>query len=145
MLNNIQIYTKNCVKNLQNTKICNFPAMNDVTSRFLIIYEYLKEAKVVSNIKSFATELNISTSLVTEICKKRTNAGMVPISNLLARYKDIDANWLLTGEGSMLKSSGSTEANINYKELAEARLEIIALKDEKIEWLNKELKKKKDL
>lgn len=145
MVNNVQIYTKNCIKNLQNTKICNFLAMNDVTSRFLMTYEYLKEAKVVSNIKSFAAELNISTSLVTEICKKRTNAGMVPISNLLARYKDIDANWLLTGEGSMLKRSGSPEVNINYKELAEARLEIINLKDEKIEWLNKELKKKKGL
>lgn len=119
--------------------------MNDVTSRFLVVYEYLKEAKIVSNIKNFALEINISTSLVTEICKKRTNAGMVPISNLLARYKDIDANWLLTGEGSMLKRSGSPEVNINYKELAEARLEIINLKDEKIEWLNKELKKKKGL
>ncbi|MDQ6529823.1 hypothetical protein [Flavobacterium sp. LHD-85] len=119
--------------------------MNDVTSRFLIIYEYLKETKIVSNTKHFATELNISTSLITEICKKRSNVGMVPISNLLARYKDIDANWLLTGEGSMLKSSSITETNINYKELAEARLEIITLKDEKIEWLSKELKELKNL
>ncbi|UUF14468.1 MULTISPECIES: hypothetical protein [Flavobacterium] len=123
--------------------------MNDVTSRFLATYEYLKEAKVVSNIKNFATELNISTSLITEICKKRSNAGMVPISNLLMKYKDIDANWLLTGEGSMIKNR-NTSVNINYKELAEARHEInelkdelIKLKDEKIEWLNKELKELK--
>ncbi|CAC9975698.1 hypothetical protein [Flavobacterium panici] len=112
--------------------------MNDATSRFLDVYEYLKAKKIIKNSREFANELNISTSLFTEISKKRTNAGMVPIQNLLIKYKDIDANWLLTGEGSMLKNN-SIETNINYKELAEARLEIIELKDEKIEWLNKEL------
>lgn len=125
--------------------------MNDVTSRFLDVYEYLKTKKIIANSRNFANELNISTSLFTEISKKRTNAGMIPIQNLLKKFQDIDANWLLTGEGSMLKNS-SIEININYKELAEARLEIITLKDEinelkdeKIEWLSKELKKKKDL
>ncbi|SEO39693.1 hypothetical protein SAMN05444671_3337 [Flavobacterium sp. CF108] len=118
--------------------------MNDATSRFLDVYEYLKTKKIVKNSRDFANELNISTSLFTEISKKRTNAGMIPIQNLIKKYKDIDANWLLTGEGSMIKNS-SIEININYKELAEARLEIISLKDEKIEWLNKELKKKKGL
>jgi hypothetical protein len=118
--------------------------MNDVTSRFIDVYEYLKIKKIVANSKNFANELNISTSLFTEISKKRTNAGMVPIQNLLIKFNDIDANWLLTGSGSMLKNN-SIEININYKELAEARLEIINLKDEKIEWLTKELERMKDL
>ncbi|WP_255669555.1 hypothetical protein [Flavobacterium soyae] len=44
----------------------------------------------------------------------------------------------------MLKNN-TVEININYKELAEARLEIIDLKNEKIEWLNKEIKELKGL
>ena len=119
--------------------------MNDITSRFLDVYKYLMENKIVVNPKNFAQEINVSTSLITEICKIRTNAGITPIQNLLIKYKYIDANWLLTGEGSMLREGGNTETNTDYKELAEARLKIIELKDEKIEWLNKELKKKKDL
>jgi hypothetical protein len=138
--------------------------MNDVTIRFLGVYEYLKEQKIVLNPKNFAKELSVSTSLITEICKIRTNAGITPIQNLVTRYKEIDANWLLTGEGSMLKNSDSNntsdsnnsstsiteksigmETNTNYKELAEARLEIIDLKNEKIEWLTTEIKKLRGL
>lgn len=118
--------------------------MNDVTSRFLSIYTYLKTHNFVSNPKSFAAEINVSSSLITEICKTRTNAGITPIQNLINKYPNIDANWLLTGEGSMLKIDG-IKTNIDYKELAEARFEIIELKNEKIEWLEKEIEKLKDL
>ncbi|MBF4518092.1 hypothetical protein IRZ71_17135 [Flavobacterium sp. ANB] len=118
--------------------------MNDLTVRFLDAYEYLKFKKIVTGTKDFANKLNISTSLVTEICKKRTNAGITPIQNLVNTYPEIDANWLLTGKGSMLRNS-SIEVNINYKELAEARLEIIDLKEEKIERLNKEIEGLKNL
>lgn len=77
--------------------------MNDITIRFLDTYEYLKKNNIVYTPKGFANEINVSTSLITEICKKRTNAGITPIQNLLNRFDDIDGNWLLTGKGSMLK------------------------------------------
>ncbi len=112
--------------------------MNDITSRFLDVYKYLIENKIVRSLKAFAQEIDVSTSLITEICKMRTNAGITPIQNLLQKYSDIDANWLLTGEGSMLKAAND-ETNSNYKELAEARLEIIEMKNEKIKSLNKEI------
>lgn len=117
--------------------------MNDVTVRFIAIYDYFLQEKIISNSKNFAKELSISSSLFTEICKMRTNAGITPIQNLLNRYKDIDANWLLTGDGSMLKANNK-EINLNYKELAEARLEIIDLKSEIIELLKKEITELKD-
>jgi hypothetical protein len=116
--------------------------MNDITIRFLDAYEYLKREKVVQNPKTFAQELGVSSSLITEICKMRTNAGITPVQNLIKRFTDIDANWLLTGEGSMLKKQ-STDTHIDFKELAEARLEIIEMKNEKITNLNKELEKLK--
>lgn len=139
MLNTMQIYTENCIIILTNEKICNFFLMNDITSRFLDVYKYLMENKIVASPKAFAQEIDVSTSLITEICKMRTNAGITPIQNLAMKYTDIDASWLLTGKGSMLKSSSNDETNSNYKELAEARLEIIEMKNEKIKSLNKEI------
>lgn len=45
----------------------------------------------------------------------------------------------------MLKTQNLTvEENINYKELAEARLEIIEMKNEKIELLSQEVNKLKN-
>jgi hypothetical protein len=115
--------------------------MNDITIRFLETYEYLKKIKKVSNPSTFAEKIAVSTSLITEICKKRTNAGITPIQNLVQQFSDIDANWLLTGRGSMLKNQTSeSEINLNYKELAEARLELIELKNEKIATLTKEVR-----
>ncbi|OWP87790.1 hypothetical protein BWK60_02020 [Flavobacterium covae] len=77
--------------------------MNDITKRFLEAYEYLKNEGKIQNPKEFAKEIGVSTSLITEICKKRTNAGITPIQNTLIRFEEIDANWLLTGKGKMLK------------------------------------------
>lgn len=115
--------------------------MNDITIRFLETYEYLKKINKVSNPSTFAEKIAVSTSLITEICKKRTNAGITPIQNLVQQFSDIDANWLLTGRGSMLKNHNlPSETNLNYKELAEARLELIELKNEKIATLTKEVK-----
>ncbi|MBF2708946.1 hypothetical protein [Flavobacterium soyangense] len=71
-------------------------------------------------------------------------------ARILDYYKDIDANWLLTGMGNMLKSDNNLynaylHDNIepveqfNYKDLADARFQIIEMKDEKILRLEKEL------
>ena len=118
--------------------------MNSVTIRFLETYEHLKKIKIVKNPTKFAEKINVSPSLITEICKKRTNAGITPIQNLVQQFNDIDANWLLTGRGSMFKIENTgSETNINYKELAEARLEIIEMKNDKIAILTKEIKELK--
>jgi repressor LexA len=77
--------------------------MNDITIRFLDVYEYLRKEKLVHTPKGFANEIQVSTSLITEICKKRTNAGITPIQNLINRFPQVNSNWLLTGEGDMLK------------------------------------------
>ncbi len=78
--------------------------MNDITTRFLDVYEWLKKEKLVLTPKGFAYEIEVSTSLITEICKKRTNAGITPIQNLINRFPQVNSNWLLTGQGDMLKS-----------------------------------------
>ncbi len=78
--------------------------MNDITIRFLECYNYLKSKNIIFTPKGFANEIDVSTSLITEICKKRTNAGLTPIQNLLNRFSEINSEWLLTGIGEMLKT-----------------------------------------
>lgn len=106
--------------------------MNDITIRFLEFYNYLKSENIVYSPKAFANEINVSTSLITEICKKRTNAGITPIQNTIVRYEELNPEWLITGKGEMLKKPLSID-NINYKELAESRKEIIDLLKEKLQ------------
>ncbi|OXA83703.1 hypothetical protein B0A56_00865, partial [Flavobacterium columnare NBRC 100251 = ATCC 23463] len=105
--------------------------MNDLTVRFLDVYEYLKKEKKVYTPKGFANEIEVSPSLITEICKKRTNAGITPIQNTLIRFEEIDANWLLTGKGEMLKVTGEV-----IEEQAKSSL-VVELLNDKIKLLEK--------
>ncbi|MBR4272077.1 MAG: hypothetical protein IKQ30_04500, partial [Bacteroidales bacterium] len=49
-------------------------------------------------------------SLMTEISKERSNVGVVPLQNIVIKY-GISGDWLLTGEGAMLKSETSSMAS----------------------------------
>ena len=116
--------------------------INNITIRFLDTYKYLKNKKIVQTPKEFATEIGVSTSLITEICKKRTNAGLTPIQNLVIRFEEINSEWLLTGKGFMIKEENNIENledSTNYKNLADARLEIIETIKGKINKLNNEI------
>ncbi|MFK7049281.1 MULTISPECIES: hypothetical protein [Flavobacterium] len=62
---------------------------------------------------------------------------------IIEHYKDLNPEWLLKGEGNMLKDYNNNNKineneKINYKELAEAREEIINLLKEKINSLTEE-------
>lgn len=87
--------------------------MNDVTKRFLEVYNHLLNEGLVSSPSEFAREINVSTSTVTEICKKRTEAGLKPIKGLLDRFSRINPNWLLKGEGVMQVDDNSHVAEPN--------------------------------
>ena len=108
--------------------------MNDITIRFLDTYEYLKKQNIVYTPKGFANELSVSTSLITEICKKRTNAGITPIQNLLNRFDEIDGNWLLTGKGSMLKSDATPREAIASEE--KEKIAILERDNERLKEMN---------
>lgn len=83
-------------------------ASNDITMRFLDTVSWLIKEKRAQDKKEIALNLDISTSLMTEITKGRSNVGVIPIQNIVIKY-GISAEWLLTGEGSMLKTDNPTE------------------------------------
>ena len=76
-------------------------AKNDVSARFIEAYETLLRDKKVSDKRDFAAKLGISASMVTEISKGRSSVGTSAIQNIVSQF-NIDAKWLLTGEGPML-------------------------------------------
>ena len=73
-------------------------AANDVTLRFIEAYTHLIESGKITDKKEFAQKLGISTSMMTEISKGRSNVGITAIQNIV-KYFFVSSNWLLTGEG----------------------------------------------
>lgn len=83
-------------------------AKNEVSARFIEAYEALLRDNKVSDKRDFAAKLGISASMVTEISKGRSSVGTSAIQNIVLQF-NIDAKWLLTGEGSMLQIAQQTE------------------------------------
>ena len=79
-------------------------AKNEVSARFIEAYETLLKDKKVSDKRDFAAKLGISASMVTEISKGRSSVGTSAIQNIVLQF-NIDAKWLLTGEGTMLQGT----------------------------------------
>lgn len=99
-------------------------------------------------VSSLEKEAGMSNGSFASQLKNKKTIGVDKLENILKNYLDINPEWLLTGKGEMLrKEEGATviikEEEIvlesNYKELAEARQEIIIMLKEKIEFLQKEI------
>lgn len=78
---------------------------NEVSGRFIAAFEYLLKVNVIADKKDFANKLGISPSMVTEISKGRSAVGTTAIQNIVLFF-NISGDWLLTGEGEMLKTNG---------------------------------------
>ena len=83
--------------------------MKTLTQRFLDIYSLLVQEKKVTGSKDFAEKIGISTSMMTEIVKGRSNVGATAIQNIVIFFPDISPQWLLTGDGEMLKTAEKSD------------------------------------
>ncbi len=108
------------------------------------IIQYI-EFKGISKYK-FCKDLGFSNKFL----DNSSNMGTDKACKILHYYPEINAEWLLTGQGSMLNKSSESIITYHhnneepveqssYKDLADARLQIIEMKDEKIKWLENEL------
>lgn len=85
--------------------------INQISTRFIEAYEYLKEKGLIGSKSAFSEAIGVSSSSLTEIFKGRSNVGIKIIQNTVNKFTDIDAEWLLTGKGRMIMFRIPTIAN----------------------------------
>jgi hypothetical protein len=112
-----------------------------LTKRISQIVQYYTNG----NVKAFAEKLsNISQQRLDRIFKIDKRTGKYPsvpddvLVEISKYFPDVNPAWLLTGEGEMLNNQGIMQesSSENYT---------IAEKGKIIEWLNRELKDKRDI
>lgn len=87
--------------------------MKDVNKRFLEVYNYLLSENFVNNASDMANKIEISSSMMNEILKKRSNAGLKVIQKTVNKFSFINTEWLLTGKGEMIKTKNIENTNKN--------------------------------
>ena len=80
--------------------------MNDLNKRFIEFYNYLILQKTVKSAKESAETIEVSSSLITEIMKKRSIVGTKAIQNSVIKL-NLNSDWLFTGLGEMIKNGSS--------------------------------------
>ncbi|SHF76820.1 hypothetical protein [Flavobacterium defluvii] len=89
-------------------------------------------------VSAFERIIGMSNGSFASQLKNNKTIGVDKLENILKKYTDVDPEWLLTGEGEMIKlhilqetgeiykkTQRGTEQSINYKDLADARKETI--------------------
>lgn len=75
--------------------------MEDITVRFLRVYEDLIDLKKVSNPSDFSKKVGISSSMMNEILKNRSKVGLKVIQNTVNTFPGYSLDWLIKGNGKM--------------------------------------------
>ncbi|WP_329804888.1 S24 family peptidase [Flavobacterium facile] len=88
--------------------------MKDITIRFIDVYNYLLDIKKVKNASDFADKIQISSSLMNEILKGRSNVGIKPIQSTVKLFSFLNLDWLIKGEGKMSKDFQFSETKEKY-------------------------------
>lgn len=75
--------------------------MNDITQRFIEVYEYLLRIKKIKSNSDFCEIIGMSTSMMTEITKGRSNVGVKYIQNTVLKFPTLSLDYIILGEGKM--------------------------------------------
>ena len=81
-----------------------------INARFIEAVNYLLSNNIEPNKAAICDNLKIKPSKFSEILNQRMNVG-TDLAAMLTKSYNIDANWLLTGRGSMLNSEEVTLMN----------------------------------
>ena len=121
--------------------------INDVTKRFIEAYNRLIAEKKTSGAKDFANSIGVSTSMMTEISKGRSNVGVTALQNIVMFY-GIDACWLLTGvENTKTERESLVEVPLFLDRIEKLSAENALLKkeNEDLKELNKKTSRSTDV
>lgn len=93
------------------------------------------------SVSAFEKSIGMSNASFGKSLKNNGNIGSDKLENILIIYPDLSPEWLMTGNGHMLKEntlSVSNEANIIYRDNPD-KDEIISLQRDKIQLLTEKL------
>ena len=74
-----------------------------VSERFIKCAEYLIESRKLRNQAELVQILGLSKGYVSQIMTGKREPSETIVSNLCGRFPEINANWIMTGEGEMLQ------------------------------------------
>lgn len=84
--------------------------MNTVDNeRFITLVSYLKENRYIRNQQDFTERVKSDKSTVSQIMNNRITIPNKMFVNILSAFPFISPEWLLTGEGEMLKKNSNEE------------------------------------
>ena len=76
--------------------------MSDIFSRIKKFIDFLE----ISN-NEFGRTIGCSSAQITQMLTHKKNFGIDKLLNIISNYPNLNSNWLLTGEGAMLKNESS--------------------------------------
>lgn len=92
----------------------------------------LVQIKTANNQTNFAESTNISKGQISNIIARKHSPGFGSLTKILKAYPDVNARWLLMGEGGPLKSE---QTDKTIQDLLASKDEIIKLLRQKIDYL----------
>ena len=118
--------------------------------------QYLIDSQYNGNKKKFAEKIGFAPQVVSNIVSgRKTKPSFDVLSAISSTIDDVNSEWLLTGEGEMLKKDAETSTTTqeppavyqasNSNKLESRLLELLEQKDQEIAELKKELNHKNDL
>lgn len=82
---------------------------------------YLITSYLKTNISDFESKINVGRGVVYNAINKNRNIGLDNIQKILTHCPEINADWLLTGEGAMIDGSHTLSDNNNLEVNANIR------------------------
>ena len=95
----------------------------DINNRTIRAIEYILDSRPDLSKSALADELGVKPSKFSEILNKRMMAGTEIMSQLVYSY-NISSDWLLTGDGEMLKSSSEVKPAHTFALSTDRKLDI---------------------
>lgn len=114
--------------------------ISQINKRILQLIDYYTNRSV----KKFAESIHIPQQTLNRLFNIDTRTGKYPLATteilvaITTIYKDVDANWLLTGKGKMFRSPDSL-SQVDSFPVEDKLLALIKEKDRKIEDLAKQI------
>ncbi len=92
------------------------------------LFEYIKAKKI--SIRQFEIAVGFSNGSLSSQIKSNKSIGSDRLEKILHTYTDLSPDWLMTGEGEMIKSNNSSflsEPNLEYKKKVIPLIQIDAI------------------